>query len=158
MGCIEKVVCSSSQVGANKAQLIRNATGESLVKFYNWSAFLLQFFSKVSAVTSYHVFRFDSSSPRTIFLRKSAKSPEEEVDILFHPVPNEAFPDEIPPLGLQPQRQWYLYDNIQQFCSSNLAADITCPKPNVPRPGVGPSGITSRKRQQSASGSSKSKR
>ena len=36
--------------------------------------------------------------------------------------------------GLDLQRQWYLYENIRQHCHSNLAADITCPKPTLPKP------------------------
>lgn len=44
-------------------------------------------------------------------------------------LPLDALPDEIKPSGLTLERQWYLYDKIRQFCSCNLAADLTCPKP-----------------------------
>jgi len=36
--------------------------------------------------------------------------------------------------GLDPQRQWYLFEQIRPFCKSNLTADITCPQPNCPKP------------------------
>lgn len=36
--------------------------------------------------------------------------------------------------GLDEKRQWYLYEQIRPFCKTNLAADFTCPKPNVPKP------------------------
>jgi hypothetical protein len=32
------------------------------------------------------------------------------------------------------KRQWYLYEQIRPFCKTNLAADFTCPKPNIPKP------------------------
>ena len=43
-------------------------------------------------------------------------------------------PNKIIPTGLDAKRQWYLYDEIRPFCSTNLAKDSTCPKPLVPRP------------------------
>ena len=39
---------------------------------------------------------------------------------------------EIP--GVDLKRQWYLYENISQHCNSRLAADLTCPKPSLPKP------------------------
>ena len=45
----------------------------------------------------------------------------------------EGMPVAIPPKGLTAERQWYLFDNIREFCVS-AAKDITCPKPTVPRP------------------------
>jgi len=36
--------------------------------------------------------------------------------------------------GLDPQRQWYMFEQIRPFCKSNLTADITCPQPNCPKP------------------------
>ena len=29
----------------------------------------------------------------------------------------------------------YLYEQIRQFCGSNLVVDLTCPKPQIPKPG-----------------------
>ena len=43
--------------------------------------------------------------------------------------------EEITPPGLDPARQWYLYEHIRQFCGSRLAQDLTCPKPTVLKPG-----------------------
>ena len=47
-------------------------------------------------------------------------------------------PTPILPKGLDTKRQWYLYDEIRPFCSTNLAKDVTCPKPSVPRPDAAP--------------------
>ena len=63
----------------------------------------------------------------------------------------------VTPKGLDAQRQWYLYEQIRPFCHSNLAKDITCPKPTVSKPcgGEKPTGVTlstlSRKRKQGES-------
>ena len=43
-------------------------------------------------------------------------------------------PEEILPTGLDAQRHRYLYEKIRPFCSSNLRADISCPKPLMPKP------------------------
>lgn len=134
MACIQNVVQKSSHIEANQVQLIRSLTGEQLVHFYDWSGFFQKFFTTIPAITSYHVFRIHHNSPGKVFIRKWTSTPEEEVDILKRTITPESFPNEIIPSGLNAQRQWYLYDKIRQFCSSNLSADLTCPKPVVVRP------------------------
>ena len=49
------------------------------------------------------------------------------------PTPSQ-FPNEVVPAGLTLERQWYLYEKIRTFCSSNLAADLPCPKPLASKP------------------------
>ena len=44
-------------------------------------------------------------------------------------------PEVILPPGLDAQRQWYLYEQIRPFCNNELAANMTCPLPSVPKPG-----------------------
>ena len=39
----------------------------------------------------------------------------------------------IDPRGLPPERQWYLYDHIREFCPE-YAKDIVAPVPTVPKP------------------------
>ena len=38
-------------------------------------------------------------------------------------------PSVITPSGMSLERQQYLYDKIRQFCSTEKAAELTCPKP-----------------------------
>ena len=40
----------------------------------------------------------------------------------------DTMPQPIVPKGLDDARQWYLFEQVRQFCHSNLAKDITCPK------------------------------
>lgn len=61
--------------------------------------------------------------------------------------------------GLDSQRQWYLYEQIRPHCKSNLAADMTCPKPLMPKPSLSSSRNTDiEARPESTTTSSKPKR
>ena len=44
----------------------------------------------------------------------------------------ESGPEVIPAKGLSPDRQWYLYDQIRQFCPESTK-DLVCPLPSVPQ-------------------------
>ena len=126
---------NSSHIGANKAQLVRSPSGEQLVHFFNWSEFFHPFFCSLPSITMYHVFHFDHDFPGKVFAKMRSADPSvQEISIQrpssILPTPSQ-FPSEIVPAGLTVERQWYLYDKIRPFCSSNLAADLTCPKPLV---------------------------
>ena len=133
MGCLQRVVETSSHIGANRAQLIRSLEGQQLVHFYDWSAFFHQYFSAIPRITSYHSFQFSCTNPGKVIIHESAAEPSEiTIDILRQPIPQGELPPLIIPKGLDIQRQWYLYNNIRQFCTSNLSKDLTCPKPTSP--------------------------
>lgn len=158
MGCLQSVVTNLSHIDANKVQLVRSLGGEQLVQFYNWSSFLQQFCKTIPAITSFHVSHVSKEDPGKVFLQKSTTAPKEECNILRQPIPSSEFPTEIMPKSLDVQRQWYLYDRIQPFCTSNLSADLSCPKPTVPRPSIGENSHKSLKRPPSNSEQSHSKR
>ena len=46
--------------------------------------------------------------------------------------------DSVPPIiipkGLDPKRQWYLYDNIREQCPNELCKNAVCPLQTVPWP------------------------
>ena len=155
MRCLQDVVCNSSHLGANKAQLIRSSTGEQLVRYYDWVALFQPFFTTIPSITSYHVFRADSNHLGKVFIKKFSSSPEEEINIVRKKIPLTYFPEEISPKGLDAQRQWYLYDHIRQFCSCNLSADLACPMPSVPRQTTNRTSSTSKRPSTSATSSSK---
>ena len=54
------VVKESTTTGKNKAQLIRSPSGEKEVDFYQWTAFLQQFFKSIPNILKYHKFRFNA--------------------------------------------------------------------------------------------------
>ena len=71
-----------------------------------------------------------------MFVRERSDTVEQDIDLLKEPwTPNaDTKPDVIPPKGLNPDRHWYVYEQIRPFCPPN-DQDTTCPRPTVPRPG-----------------------
>ena len=126
---IQRVVENSSICGANKAQLIRGTDGNVHVHYYDWSEFLKQYYKTIPSLTKYHNFIVRHDHPAKIIIKEHSQAAEESLIIGTRPVPKGVLPTQIHPKGLDAERQWYLYEKIRPFCSSVLAADITCPKP-----------------------------
>ena len=93
----------------------------------------LQFSKKIPGIKKLHHFRFSSSQPGVVHTRMYSDQPEKEHNInkLDASFITSNFPQNIKPIGLSPERQWYLYDKIREFCPD----DITCSLPEGPRPG-----------------------
>ena len=133
---ITRTVSRSTTNGQHVPQLIRNVSGDVQVRFYQWSIHLSQFFKSIPNILSYHNFSVNKSLLDYVCLRKNSGSEQTLVKILKENVDLTALkglPQLTPILGLDIQRQWYLYENIRQHCKSTLAADITCPKPTQPK-------------------------
>ena len=97
---------------------------------YKWSEFLDRFFNIIPR------FFFIFLRERQSFLQKTSASLKEEVLTLRGPecnIPLGELPQEIPLKGLTNDREWYLFEQIREFCSTNEAADLTCPKPSHPK-------------------------
>jgi len=79
-----------------------------------------------------NVYRFDAAHPGTVFLKLYANSSEESFCWFRHGVSadllKETPPAAIKPPGLDPARQWYLYNNIRQFVPDD-SKDVLCPRP-----------------------------
>ena len=63
-------------------------------------------------------------------------SPIEEVSTLRGPdcnIPLGQLPQEIPLKGLSNDRQWHLFEQIREFCTTIEVADLTCPEPSCPK-------------------------
>lgn len=102
-------------------QLIRDSTGKVLVPFYQWSTFLSQFFRTIPNITSYHNFKVTLGKSGVVMCSQYSYTLPLKVNLLK-------------PSEFDVKRQWYLYENIRIHCKSNLAADLTCPKPSLPKP------------------------
>ena len=79
-------------------------------------------------ITSYHHFKFSKVNAGVVTVKMYATSEEEDVNIVSSFRGHR--PDAIIPIGLDPVRQWYLYEQIRPFNTTNQAKDITCPSPN----------------------------
>ena len=110
-------------------QLIRYIYGVLQVTFYQWSAFLSNFFTAIPNNSKYHSFRV---CPGVVFVGEFSDASEVQLTILkavltetmtsaIH-LPEKAI---IP--GLDLNWQWYLYEQICLHCKSHLARDMTCP-------------------------------
>ena len=131
-----QVVRSSTDKALNLPQLIVDPVSQQqLVHVYKWSSFLTQYFKPIPHILSYQVFHISSCQPGRVSLQKYSSSPKESVSILRDlDIPIGELPDEIPLNGLSIERQWYLYEQIREFCTTVEAADTTCPKPSLPKP------------------------
>ncbi len=150
------VVKKSMVCGQNIPQLTKNSQ-RRLVKWYDWKSYLSTYFRTIPAITTYHHFRFDQRFPELVFARSLADSPEEAIKIAHAKNACDDLPTEISPKGMDLSRQWYLYDEIRQFCSSPEAAQLTCPRPKDPKPSTAakqnaqPSDSTTGKRKRTCS-------
>ena len=119
----------------NTAQLVSEANGTVLFPTYNWKDFLASHFKKIPSIKRYHHFSFNSDKPGTVIVKLHPDTESKELQ----PLKNnwsafESGPDVIPPKGLSLDRQWYLFDQIRQFCPDSTK-DLVCPRPSVPRNG-----------------------
>jgi len=127
------VVRSSTDQAVNIPQLIVDPiTQEQLVCVYKWSEFLDKFFKHIPHILSYQIFEVSSSKPGVFSLWKSSSSAIEEISILRNSAIGQ-LPEQIPLKGLSLDRQWYLYEYIREYCTTEEAADSTCPCPKPSR-------------------------
>ena len=134
IACLLRLVEKSSICGANEAQLIRELDGSTAVHFYDWVEFLKSKYKPVPSITSYHVFTVRNVKPDVISLQVHSNGDEKHLSIEKTRPSTDRLPQELHTKGLDLERQWYLYEKIRPFCSSNLAADLTCPKPSLSKP------------------------
>lgn len=129
--------CVNTSAEVNAAQVVGTQTGEVVVPMYDWASFFGEHFRKVPRMKSYHHFTFTADNPGKVTLKLFSDSESIQYNLLRNTewVPSASvLPEIIPPAGLSPQRQWYLYDQIREFCREGTE-DLVCPLPAVPRPG-----------------------
>ena len=81
-------------------------------------------------------FTFKPAKPGTVFLKHFSNSEESSYRIFADQswTPDSLeLPLRITPEGLPAKRQWYLHDQIREFCRDDTK-DLVCPLPTVPKP------------------------
>lgn len=113
----------------NRVQLAFDSNSGHRIPCYDWKSFLLAQFKTILSITNYHHFKHSSSKPGVVELNGFVQSSTEEVNILKTDVSIDLqeMPKVIPPPGIPPERQKYLYKQIRIFCEPEYA-DITCPQ------------------------------
>jgi len=98
---------------------------------YDWVQFLPQFFRRLPNILSYHqiVLTADGVAQCRKLLGDSATTQF----LLKKPPPADLLPAVIPSKGIDLHRQWYLYEQIREFCKTGTQ-DLVCPKPRYPKP------------------------
>ena len=129
---IEKLVSNSSILGKNIPLPTVDISGKRNVFWYDWSEFLSNYFSPIPAITKYHHFRFDHSSPGVVFVKEYSAMQEISVPIYRETstIDTTAMPEIVHPPGMSLERRiLYLYEKIRPFCYDEAAAELTCPQP-----------------------------
>ena len=126
------VVEISSSIGFNKAQLVGTHDGEVIVPVYDGSAFLGQYFRKLSNITKFHHFRFAFDEPGIVYYKAFVTSEEQKMNLLKKAsiLPPSDLPTKVTPNGLDAERQNYLFKEIRQFCKPGTE-DLVAPSPDL---------------------------
>ena len=110
----------------------RNGTTE--VPTYDWGSMLSNFFVKFDSILSTHYFNIGNGK---ITAKQYIEDPRARVVSILKPSAAELTPTELPdvivPPGLNVTRQWYLFEQIREFCKENCR-DLVCPKPKTAKP------------------------
>ena len=130
---VADVVNSSADV--NVAQIVGTQDGSVVVPMYDWATYLGQHFRKLAGMKSYHHFSASTPGVTTVkeFSDSESSSFKLQADNSWVPTADE-LPPLITPLGLSKERQWYLYNQIREFCRAGTE-DLVCPLPSRPLEG-----------------------
>lgn len=135
---MQQVVMKSSTSGKNVPQLTVDSDGNRYVHWVDWTSFFQKYFKPIVGITSFHHFQISKSNPGIVTVKEYANSPKQKFDIFKTGVTASSLmgqkPSKIKPKGLDPARQWYLYEQIRPFCLTDSAKDLTCPLLSVPKP------------------------
>ncbi|KAI0230529.1 hypothetical protein LSAT2_019139 [Lamellibrachia satsuma] len=121
-----RVTEESTVTGINIAQLVGTENQDVKVPLYNWQTFLADSFRPLLGMKQFQHFRFLSEEPGVVFARKQRTAVRSAAEARSSPT--SCSTNNTTPPGLNVHRQWYLDDNIREFCHPNCV-DVTCPEP-----------------------------
>ncbi|KAF6027391.1 hypothetical protein EB796_014291 [Bugula neritina] len=100
---------------------------------YDWAQFISQFFSLYAThILTYHQIVF---TDKGVAHCKKLIGESVTTEILLSKCPAaDLLPTAISSKGLDLQRQWYLYEQIREFCKPEYTQDLVCPRPSFPKP------------------------
>ena len=125
------VVSKSGEV--NHPQLTGTQSGQVVVPTYDWTSFFAPRFRPLAGIKRLHHIVISETNLPNITVREYSDSPEREVcivrDVHWRPHSDD-LPQIIPPAGLDSKRQWYLYNEIREYCTDETK-DLVCPLPSI---------------------------
>ena len=120
---------TSSNVRANKAQIVGTHDGRVIVPVYDWVSFLGQFFKKMSNIKKLHHFSFSRENPGMVSCKETVYSQQQSFTLLRDPAvvpPSATLSPTVRPVGLSEERKSYLYREIRPFCKPGTE-DLVAP-------------------------------
>lgn len=115
----------------NTAVMIANEAGDLLINMYDWvNVFAREKWRKVPNITTYSHFVISNDDPGYVYCRVDLDSEPKKIFIVTLSTP-EAKPEPLHIDRFGRDQQKYLFKEIRKFCSSETAADILCPKPEL---------------------------
>ena len=141
VGCLadlERVVNESAE--ANVAQLVGTQSSQPVVPIYNWTTLFSGHLRKLKNIKQYHHLTIDVATPGSVNLKLESDTQEDHISLLLDSswAPSaEELPSPITPSGLSLEQQWYLHNQIAQYCPEDVR-EIVCPKPSTPLPSTTP--------------------
>ena len=137
VGCLSDVANIVDQSATmNCSQLVGDQDGNVIVPSYDWITFFEDHAIKsaLKGIKSFSHFRFISSKPGTVLIRKScdASGSDEGMIKLLKDTSWKPSSSHLPRIliseGLSLTRQWYFYEKIREFCPLEMR-DMVCPMP-----------------------------
>ena len=98
----------------------------------DWKSFWVDIFRKSLSIIIF----VSITAHRVVFVHNLHDSKEQMVKILSSSFAFDTSPTEVTLNGMDLSRQWYLHNEIAQFCSTPERAAITCPRPHDVLPSV----------------------
>ena len=138
VSCLDDIskafINSTPETGTNQVQLVGTEDGQVFVEQRNWQVFLSDFFraNAMEGMKQWHHFRFTSSEPGVVYVKRLLSDPEIRISMLKKGVSVTDVrierPVPIRPPGLPLVRQQYLHSSIREFCKEGTE-DTVCPQP-----------------------------
>ena len=123
---LANIVNTFTFANVNTTQLTETPDSRVIVPMYDRLT-LYEHTKKSVGIKSFHHLHFSSTSKGHVFARLKADSPEVEYNLLKDKwLPTATVLPECLTPGLNPARQWYLFQKIREFCPEE-AKDVTCP-------------------------------
>ena len=134
---LQEMADVTSSAACNEVELVGLEDGIPIISKYDWSTYFAPHFNKIPKIKQYHHFTTHKSIPGKVQCKVDTTSPTKEFSLLKSELWDlllETMPSIIQPKGLEPTRQWYLYEKIRPFCHNDVAKDRTCLLPLCMRP------------------------
>ncbi|KAJ8308706.1 hypothetical protein KUTeg_013580 [Tegillarca granosa] len=117
---------------SNRPVLYKATNGSRNWEWRDWKSFLSAHFRSLRGISSYQHFRFSSTYPGKVFLKKCDDDESETTFTLVKRSVDQVplnRPDPVTPKGLSRDRQKYLFKSVRPYVRP-MFQDITCPAPS----------------------------